>query len=719
MTLAPPAPASPAPASAEHTGTRPQAQRRWLRALGEHWLFLLFLVIGVAIRLLTMATYSPAFMFFGDSYAYTVAAQRFEPPTDRPFGYAAILRLLSTMGDVPLVVAVQHLVGVALAVALYVVLLRRGARPWIAALAAAPLLLDAYLIQIEHNLLTESIFAALLASAVFVATRRDLTWASAAVAGGLLAAAASTRTVAIPIAALFLGYFLVRRIGWRPLLAFVAALVVPILAYMTWFASVHGIFATTDASGRFLYGRVAVFADCEGLDLTRNEAKLCDNADPALRPNANFYVWSSDSPLQSLDLSGPATDKVAATFSRKVILDQPLTYARYAITDAAHYFAPWRFPLTAATPNGSTSVGHNDLQGNPVTPVVDRQGALLLSSYQTIVFTHGPILIGALLLGLAAGVLDRGRRRFDGPFVALVGLAVVVIPSLTVMFDYRYGMPAIPLLMYAGGIGGVALHERVLARRAQRIADDATVPADEPVDLTATGTELGARADVEDVAPDAIGTPRPPWRRRAAISALAITAIVLVSISPLQRNATFARYVSMHAELGTLGAPLDAAQIDPTNPDVTVQRFTTGTIVERNEYAVVVPTRYVSTVERFGGYGELGMPTNREQPSPYRSADRYLPLEEGVIFWSRLDGTRTITGTIFDVWNPRSVQEELREPVADAVRDDDGTVRQQFDGGAVTVAPNGSIRIDLDDEDDESTSTTTERSSGDSAVPSA
>ena len=45
----------------------------------RHFWMILAVVAGTALRLITMATYRPAFMFFGDSYAHLIYAQRVTP----------------------------------------------------------------------------------------------------------------------------------------------------------------------------------------------------------------------------------------------------------------------------------------------------------------------------------------------------------------------------------------------------------------------------------------------------------------------------------------------------------------------------------------------------------------------------------------------------------------------------------------------------------------
>ncbi len=632
---------------------------------------------GVGLRILVWVAYKPALMFFGDSFAYIVAAQRFQPPTDRPFGYPFFLRVISSVGGMGTVTMVQHLLGIAMAIALYVVLMRRGVRRWLGALVCTPLLLDAYLLQIEHEILSETLFAALILGAVLVAMRQPLTARWALLAGGLLAAASITRTVALPIAVAFIGYLLARRVGWRVVTALVVAIAAPVLSYMTWFASYYGNFATSNGSGQFLYGRVAVFADCAKVQLTDPERQLCDNAAPSVRPNANFYVWSADSPLRATGLSPQLTDQLAASFAKKIILAQPVTYATYAARDVAHYFAPgrfttsvdsplgaWLFPTTFADPVASSSVAHNDLQGDPVRPRIAQQPASLLRAYQDIAYTQGPLLLLAFVVGLASGWLVRGTRRWDGPFAAVTGLLVLAVPSLTVMFDYRYGLPALPVLMLAGAIGVQALIDR---------------RSKEP-----TAHHTHARVK------------RPAWAAPAALLVAVFALLSAAAQSPLVRNTSFETYVASGAELGRLGPPLDRARAVEDVPGVRQQSFVAGAIVSAENGGIVVPERYLAGIARAGGLKALGSPVGGELRTNYDSGLRYITFNQGVVFWSRLGGSRAVVGDIYTLWGQTKIRARLRDPLAWPVRAGDGSVSQRFRYGSVRIAPNGSSVITVD-----------------------
>ena len=115
------------------------------------------LLAGLVLRVLAQVAYRPALLYI-DSLKYLYNAW---PGTD-PLGYKGVLKAILLVGNLQVVTAVQHLVGLAMGVAIYAVLLRRGVPRWLAALAAAPVLLDAYELQIEQTIMPDVWFEALL-----------------------------------------------------------------------------------------------------------------------------------------------------------------------------------------------------------------------------------------------------------------------------------------------------------------------------------------------------------------------------------------------------------------------------------------------------------------------------------------------------------------------------------------------------------------------------
>ena len=143
----------------------------WLwRTSRQHWVMSALLLAGLVLRVITQIAYRPA-LFYIDTLKYLFNAF---PGTD-PVGYKVPLYPMVFFGGLPGVAAAQHLLGLAMAVGLYVLLLRRGCARWLAALAAAPLLLDAYQLQIEQMIMPDVWFEAAILGALMLLLwhRRD------------------------------------------------------------------------------------------------------------------------------------------------------------------------------------------------------------------------------------------------------------------------------------------------------------------------------------------------------------------------------------------------------------------------------------------------------------------------------------------------------------------------------------------------------------------
>ncbi len=178
-------------------GARAAAGWSWLaRTVRVHWQFAILLALGALLRACAFFAYRPA-LIFTDSIGYLANRANLGPRPLRPFGYPVFLHLLPFRFGLEIVPLVQHLLGLGLAVVIYVLLLRLGVARWLAALAAAPVLLDAMQLNLEQQILSETLFEVLLLGACAL-----LLWwprvglVAAGLAGTSLAAAALTRSVA-------------------------------------------------------------------------------------------------------------------------------------------------------------------------------------------------------------------------------------------------------------------------------------------------------------------------------------------------------------------------------------------------------------------------------------------------------------------------------------------------------------------------------------------
>ncbi|MEV6982669.1 hypothetical protein AB0M95_15595 [Sphaerisporangium sp. NPDC051017] len=479
-----------------------------LRAARAHRWFLVLLAVGAALRAVAMLGYRPA-LWFPDSYTYVVTAMRPRPDLVRPAGYSMFLRLLEPFHSFAAVVLVQHLIGLATAVLVYHAVLRAGGRRWAGTLAAAPVLLDAYQIELEHLLVSDALFGLLVAGAV-VAALREPTWRTVCAAGLLLGAATLTRTVGLPLIALVTCWTAVRlvaghrpggtrraypegtrvppgvrlrvwasrsrRLGLAGLLAAVA--LAPVAAYAAWFSATYHRFGIVGSNGVFLYSRTMAFADCGVMRPPLDLAVLCDPTPPERRPPSQEYIWAAWSPLVALPgiTFTEQTDRLAGRFASLAIRSQPGDFAASVLSEFARTFTWGRpvypdreiygyyeFPATPPPPPGRypATVGAafaERYERGPIGTWIVEPFAGWTRGYQHVVRLPGTALLVVLLLPPAVAVARAARRRgrtgtaWTLPWASSV--ALLLTPAVTAQFDYRYVLPAVPLACLAAAPAG-------------------------------------------------------------------------------------------------------------------------------------------------------------------------------------------------------------------------------------------------------------------------
>ncbi|WP_346433821.1 hypothetical protein [Nonomuraea composti] len=484
----------------------------------RHGWFLAVLAVGAALRALAMLGYRPA-LWFPDSYTYIVTVFKPRPDLVRPAGYSMFLKLLEPLHAFGAVTAAQHLLGLATGVLVYRTARRVAGRAprWAATLATVPVLLDAYQIELEHLLVSDTLFMFLVVAAVALcATRRTATVAGI---GLLLAAATLTRTVGQPLIVVLAAWFVLR--GWigpakggtrrgggrrrpvgawlRPVAVLLAAALVPIVAYGAWFYVTYQRVGLVGANGAFLYARTMAFADCARMDPPPDVKVLCDPRPPERRPPSQEYIWAKDAPLvlrPGITFS-KENDDLAARFAMLAITAQPLDYAASVLEELARSFrwdrpiypdaeiyGYYQFPVTEPGPPGRypAQVGAEYAklyeQGAIGTEIVE-PFAGWLRAYQSMVRLPGPVLLAILLVPPVAAIARRrkGRRLAAGPAWLVpwsVAVVLLITPAAAAEFDYRYVLPAVPLacLAAAQSIRPELLRQSGGDSRAKEFGDD-------------------------------------------------------------------------------------------------------------------------------------------------------------------------------------------------------------------------------------------------------
>src|SRR6202167_620517 len=175
---------------------------------GEHKLFTGALAAGAFLRLLAILGYPGALWFYGDSFVYLGASLRPQPNLSKATGYSFFLRALLPFHSLTLVVTLQHLMGLAVALMIYVLLRRNGVSKLWSAVATLPQLLDGYIIEDDHMIMTETLFTFLLMIAMLIVLWKPRpAWWSLLIAGVLAGCASVVRTdgeVVLAVIPLFL-----------------------------------------------------------------------------------------------------------------------------------------------------------------------------------------------------------------------------------------------------------------------------------------------------------------------------------------------------------------------------------------------------------------------------------------------------------------------------------------------------------------------------------
>jgi len=480
-------------------GTARRVAKAAQKAVRHHWLFALVLSAGLALRVLAQMAYRPALLYI-DSAKYLVGSGGTAPE-----GYQAMLRLLDPVGGLALVAAVQHAFGLAMAVALYALLIRRGAPRWAATPAAAPVLLDAYQLQLEQTVMPDVLFETMIAAGLVLllwprrAASRDA-WLIAA--GALvLGAAATVREIGITLLVPVMIFAFLTGPGWRRRTArtalAAACFALPVLGYMSGAYYVRGDFGLGSNGPGPEYGRAAAAADCATLAVPASERALCPSpAQVRALGGIDGLLHNPRSPGHTVPVPpGLTRGQLLDRFSLAVFGQQPLRAAASAARDSVRLFAltrdgdpqitsiaRWQFQTFYPTyPHRYTMAFFTRLareHGSGGDLVAAEPAAALLRGYQLGGgYTPGPLYAAGLAAGLLGALSGLVRRRTvtagtETAAAADTGLAtacllvtlaavVLLLSSDAFEFSWRYQLPAVVMLPLAGALGVTAVAARV------------------------------------------------------------------------------------------------------------------------------------------------------------------------------------------------------------------------------------------------------------------
>ena len=434
----------------------------------RHRLFAAALTAGAGLRLLALLGYPGALFFAGDSYVYVGAALRLRPDQSKTTGYSLFLRVLEPFHSLTLVAAVQHLMGLAVAVMIYLLLRRVGVSARWSTAATLPVLLDGFEIEDEHMVMAEALFTFLIMAALLlILWRPRVSWPVALLAGLLAGYAVTVRSEGLPVLVLFPVALLLRSLrsdgptadgaravrprhwqwrnwrGWLVAIAMAVGCAAPVLGYAVWFHAWNGSYTLSRAEGFYLWGRVSSFAECPVIEPPPSELPICPAGTPSSRTPPGDYIWHA--PQVRGIPGGPvsaANDTLLRDFAVRAIEAQPLGYLHSVLRGLAlavewprqpypdagtvyyYYFhlTPQAIPADHSWIPGGTAYSDAVQYGHATPGRVVKPFAILIDGYQRIFYTYGPLFGLILITGL--GSLIR-LTHLDG-LIRLTGLGRLI-----------------------------------------------------------------------------------------------------------------------------------------------------------------------------------------------------------------------------------------------------------------------------------------------------
>src|SRR5580658_9072222 len=487
----------PWPAGDTVTGSRlDRAIWRAADVLRRHWVLALLIAAGLVLRVITQFAYEPALLFIDSKkYLFGTDFSASSWGSFDPIGYTLLmLKPVLVVGNLGLVALLQHVLGLGMAVALYALMLRRGVTRWLAALAVAPVLLDAYQLNAEQTIMPDVLFEALLVAGIVLLLWQPRPGLAFVILAGLaLGTSAPVRQVGEALILPALVYVLVVARDWRTRLTHAVALTVcfalPVVGYMGYSKVIlHYGFKLSNMGDAYLYGRAAHAADCATLKLPADERQLCPTPAQAAAFGVDGLVNSPHAPRETyLPVNVQLgilinTMPMQRELAYNVIRQQPLRVAGDIGKDSVKIFAltrntepgdtpiwRWQFQTSYPTyPPGITLRGRNSASavfksaGGGGEARVARSAAVVLRDYQLHGgYTPGPVFLLTLLAGIAGIFTWRRRRDPSGPAsrdqslacLLIVGSAVAVLLGADLYeFSWRYQLPALITLPIAGAL---------------------------------------------------------------------------------------------------------------------------------------------------------------------------------------------------------------------------------------------------------------------------
>jgi hypothetical protein len=433
------------------------------------------LALGVALRVWLIYSDRPGFLGSADVRTYLAAVHGpLFGDAYKPAGYSAFLRVLrAVLPSLEAAINVQHVLGLVAAVLLYLAVRPYLRRRWLALLPAAVVLLGGAELYLEHSALSDAPFAFLVAAAVWCAGRTTdqspRSWVWLAGAGVFVGAGVALRPVGLALLPVVMGWPLARRwpvprLRWLTSAAALGGTLLILVPYLVAQHQATGAWGLTRLTGVQFFGRVATFADCRDFTPPPGTEALCPHRPASQRPNANWYLFALQAPLQRYPLTSSLESELSQ-FDRSAMLAQPLDFIATTVEGMAKYIAPHLGPGSMLDVDNSglvSALQNREIEaftapyvqrayGSPVD--YTRHSLSALNTYARDATIEGPLTAIFLVLMIAGLVMLRGRARTFAWLLFWVVVALAVTPVAALFYSARYAVPMYGPLAAAAALG--------------------------------------------------------------------------------------------------------------------------------------------------------------------------------------------------------------------------------------------------------------------------
>lgn len=480
------------------------------------------LLVGSALRVWLLHEYTPAFVGYDDSRGYlaTLIAPNLYWQPVRPAGYPIFLLAAREFSPhLRSAIALQHALGIATAVLLYLGVARVAHRRWVALLPAGVILLGGSQIYLEHAVVTESVFGFLVALALWLAihsmtSSRPPLWLLPA--GAAIGAAVTLRSVGITLIPVLLVWaLLARSANVRLRLASVVAVGVGVLLtlgpYLMDQHSKTDSWGLTRTTGWTLAARMSTFADCSKFTPPHGSEAMCDDPTPqSQRRNAVSYqfdpvyspaIKAFGLPTADYRLADKASlqfkpDGLQREFALTVVRHQFGAYLGTILDGLLKYVNPsWGHARTLEF-RQSMLIDELHNQGKEGPSLAEasiaykrplaflRRSPEPLAGYAKSANLEGwPTVLLALLM-ITGFVMSRGIQRTASGLYGLVALTLILSPVALLFYGARYAAP-----MYGPLAAAAALGLDALVRRSRAAHNDPADPGPVRTETRTSGAE--------------------------------------------------------------------------------------------------------------------------------------------------------------------------------------------------------------------------------------